>query len=126
MDGFLKNTPGARKPRDISRRLLLWRTGVLPGKPQKCQKCDGRSQATRDHLVESSGLKEDIETYIQPGLQGEHNILDAALNDAKIRRIPEVWTKVKKGHQTVWSKSLGGKWHSSHKGSPGAEQKVST
>ena len=34
--------------------------------------------------------KKDIEPYIQPGLQGEHNILDAALNDAKIWRIPEV------------------------------------
>ena len=123
-DGFLKNIPAVQMQRDIIRKLVLWRTGVLPGKPQPCQNCEGSTQATRDHIVECSGLKKDLGAFIQPAQEEEHNILDAALNNGKIWRIPEVWTKVKEGLQTVWSKCLGRMWDSSHERSSGAEQKV--
>ena len=126
IDGFLKSAPSVRAGRDIVRKLLLWKTGVVPGKPQQCQKCGGTAQATRDHIVECSGLKKDIEGIIQPEEMGGHNVLDAALNEKRIWRSPEIWTKVKKGLQTVWSKCLGRKWNSSHEGNPGAEQKVNS
>ena len=124
IDGFLKNIPTARSQRDIIRKLVLWRTGVLPGKPQLCQNCEGSTQATRDHIVECSGLKKDLGTFIQPAQEGEHYMLDAALNNGKIWRIPEVWARVKEGLQTVWSRCLGRMWHSNHERSSGAEQKV--
>ena len=44
---------------------------------------------------------------------GRAQHIDAALNNGKIWRIPEVWTKVKEGLQTVWSKCLGRMWYSS-------------
>ena len=37
VDAFLKSIPGARRLMDIKRKLLLWRTGVIPGKPQVCK-----------------------------------------------------------------------------------------
>ena len=106
-DEFLKNIPTAQMLRNIIRKLVLWRTGALPGKLQPCQNCEGSPQVTRDHIVECSGLKKDLGAFIQPAREGEDNILDAALNNRKIWRIPEVWTKVKGGLQTVWSKYLG-------------------
>ena len=93
---FLKNIPVVQMQRDIIRKLVLRRTGVLPGKPQPCQNCEGSPQATRDHIVVCSGLKRDSEAFIQPAQEGEHNILDAALSSGKIWRIPEVWTKSKR------------------------------
>ena len=31
VDTFLKSIPGARRLRNIKRKLLLWRTDVIPG-----------------------------------------------------------------------------------------------
>ena len=61
---------------------------------------------------------------MQPAQEGERNMLDAALSNGKIWGIPGVWTKVKEGLQTVWSKCLGRMWYSSHERGSGAEQKV--
>ena len=124
VDTFLKSTPGTQAQRDIRRKLLLWRIGVLPGKPQQCQKSECSAVTTRDHVIECSGLKRDIEAFVQPAQLRGDNILDVALNNAKIWRIPKVWTIIKKGLQTVWSKCLGRIWYSGHERSPGVERKV--
>ena len=126
IDTFLRRMPRVPNLRDVRRKLVLWRTGVLPGKPQICQGCELSRRSSREHLVECSGLKETLDVYVSSGKLNGQNMLDAALNDTRIWKYPQVWNEVKRGLQTVWRKCLGRTWHSSHERSPVAEQKVSS
>ena len=110
MDRFLKHHPLISTHKSVVRKLILWRVGVIPGKPKICQGCNSGTQTSRDHVIECSGLQKDLGNIIKISTEGI-NTLDTALDDKKIWRIPSVWTKVKRGDQIVWSKCLGRMWN---------------
>ena len=122
IDTFLKHTSGIGSMRDTKRKLLLWRTGVIPGKPQICQGCNTGAQTTRDHVIKCSGLSATLSKHVLNTATGATNVLDAALNRPDIWKWYDIWGKVKEGFQTVWSKCLGRRFHSDFEGNPGAEQ----
>ena len=122
IDSFLRRSTHLPALKEVARKLVLWRTGVIPGKPKVCQGCDTGSIASRDHIIICSGLKEALEANVGEKGMEENNTLDVALNDSKIWRNPEIWTKIKKGHQAVWCKCLGRTWVQECEKSPGTEQ----
>ena len=57
MDACLRHRSLVSTYKDVVRKLILWRTGVIPGKLQKCQGCDSGAYTNRDHVIECSELR---------------------------------------------------------------------
>lgn len=122
IDTFLRSAKYLLAHKRVARKLVLWRIGIIPGKPQTCQGCDTGSMTTRDHIIMCSGLEKEMSSKVYNKTREGSNTLEAALNDNRIWRNPKTWTVVKKGLQTAWSKSLGRIWEPGYESSPTAEQ----
>ena len=103
MDTFLTMMEGEQSQRATKRRLLLWRLGCIPGRPQMCQGCTGYTKATRSHVIRCSGVEAKIKE-LRTGLishqelkQDSHTWLDVILNDIESIKKPEVWEAVREG-----------------------------
>ena len=86
IDGFIKYALRVRTLREVSRKLVLWTTGVIPGKPQICNGCNTGSLTTRDHVVACSKMAMSFIEYTYSQEMQQENTLDAILNDSKIWR----------------------------------------
>ena len=109
-DAFLKYFPRSRGMREVLRKLVLWRTGVIPGKPQECKGCSTGVLATRDHVIECTRMTSTFEEYTQGTATAQENTLDAVLNQPLIWKHASVWNKIRTGMQAIWTKCLGRVW----------------
>ena len=89
MDTFLTINEGDSSQRGTKRKMLLWRVGCIPGRPQMCLGCSEYTKATRNHLVKCSEIEAAIMRLCR-GLdghhqleQGTHTCLDVVLNDKR-------------------------------------------
>ena len=93
MDTFLTTNAGDPSWRGTKRKLLIWKAGCIPGRPQMCLGCSEYTKATCNHLVKCSGIEaaivglcRDLDSHHQLE-QGTHIYLDIVLNDKRHTKI---------------------------------------
>ena len=83
--------------RGAKRKLLPWRLGCIPGRPQMCLGCSECTKAAHSHLIRGSrieaagsGLYRGAAEHHQPE-QVFYTWLDIVLSDKNLTKKPEAW-----------------------------------